>query len=102
MLQNDFRENYRFSCVVFSDSSWYVIIIFEPRYEKTCLRGFRGGPIQTREEGLYCLCSESTGADQLRRCMILFLHMQKEIIQMNMFLHEAAYSFLHFHGIFHA
>ena len=32
--------------------------------------------------------------------MILFLHMQKEITQTDMFSHEAAYSFLHFMGSF--
>ena len=55
------------------------------RRENTCLQGFRPGPTQTglyghrkwlvrdlkfrvyEEEGLYYLCSENKGADQLRR-----------------------------------
>ena len=60
-------------------------ILYEPRSEKTGLRGFRPGSIQTglyshrkwlearglkfrieKVEGLYYLCSENKGADQLR------------------------------------
>ena len=55
-------------------------IIIEPRCEKTGLRGFRPGPIKLvctatarglkfrikEVEGLYYLCSENKGADQLR------------------------------------
>ena len=49
--------------------------IYEPRSEKTGLRGFRPGPTQSRLysyrrwlEGLYYPFSENKGADQLRIC----------------------------------
>ena len=76
-----------------------MVGIIEPRCEKTGIRGFRLGPTQrarlynhTRRlrglkfriwevEGLYYLCSENKGADQLRGYreadLRLFSHMQK-------------------------
>ena len=60
----------------------YVRVIYKPRCEKTSLWGFRPGPTKNRAvqslnmgrglkfrilevEGLYYLCSENKGADQL-------------------------------------
>ena len=49
--------------------------MYEPRLEKSCIRGFLSGPQKMvrglkfriwEEEGLYYICSENTGDDQLR------------------------------------
>ena len=55
-----------------SDMQHVVITFFEPRYKKTCIRGttqpqkIARGMFRIKEvEGLYCLCSENKGADQL-------------------------------------
>ena len=47
-----------FGVLVLSDANWFVqldALLFEPRREKTGLRGFRPGPTQT---GLYKLRKE--------------------------------------------
>ena len=67
------------------------IFKYEPRCEKTCLRGFRPGPTQTRlcshrnakrleisdlVKGLYYPCSANKGADQLRAFVFAYAKSQ--------------------------
>ena len=71
---------------------------YEPRCEKTGLRGFPPGPTQTglynhrkwfriqEVEGLYYLCSENKGADQLRGCREADLRLCFRIMQKADFL----------------
>ena len=66
--ENKFQYVIHLVEIVYSRSKY-----FEPRCEKTGLRGFRPGPTQTRlqirikvEEKLYYQYSENKGADQLR------------------------------------
>ena len=83
---------------------------YEPRCEKTGLRGFRPGPTQTRLynytrwpetrifrikelEGLYYLnvCSENKGADQLRGYREADLRLCFRICKKKRFSHDAAH-----------
>ena len=44
-----------------------IVLIIEPRHQKSCLRGFEISGLGRRGMiSMYCLCSEYEGADQLR------------------------------------
>ena len=69
----DFQDDFDHVCgIVFTDSPFVVARLFEPRREKTGLRGFRPGPTQT---GLYSLRTwlEAGNYKLESRVIVLFL-----------------------------
>ena len=89
----------------FSDLSSFSVLsacLFEPRCEKTGLRGFRPGPthtrlynytrwLETRNFISIYLCSENKGADQLRSYSEADLRLCFRICKKKRFSHNAAH-----------
>ena len=72
-----------FVCIEFYTLTAWIVLFFEPPREKTNNLCLTPGPTQTRslefqileEEGLYCLCSENKGIDQLcSYCAFVFAY----------------------------